>query len=395
MTLSELTYEHLKDLKSSAYVYSESQIRKQIQKLRQGLPEAVYIFYSLKANAHPRILSVCQKESLGADVASLQELNAAMKAGFSADNIEFTGPGKNYETLKVAIENQVRFLVVESIEELHLLEQVAAELSRNISICVRLHPSLYFSPQGREIRGHSSQFGIDEEKMPQFFEELKKCPHVSLQGFHVYTQSQILEASILLKNFVAAFESMVRCAEIGQCPLQMINLGGGFGVEYYDGQKELDLNLLRTGFVALTEKVLQHPLLKHAQIYVEAGRFLTAPAGVYIAQVQYLKESRGKKIAILDGGFSQNMAVCGVGQLLRKNYKIKTLSQKTSLESEHVTLAGPSCYSLDVLANDVALPPLQRGDFVIFENCGSYGPSFSPQSFLGLPSAQEIFLEDL
>lgn len=395
MTFADLTYEHLRDLKSSAYVYSKSRLLEQIQKLRQGLPEKVKIFYSLKANAHPRILSIFQKATLGADVASSNELEAALKAGFPAEMIEFTGPGKSYETLRTAVENRVRFLVVESVGELHTVEQVASDLHTNISVCLRIHPSYYHSPQGREIRGQSSQFGIDEEKVSLFFDELKKCSRVSLQGFHIYTQSQILDPSILLKNFTAAYESVVRCAEIGQRPLQTINLGGGFGVDYYEGQQGLHLDPLRKGFEELAEKVADHQLLEKAQVYVETGRFLTAPAGVYIARVQYLKESRGTKIAILDGGFSQNMAVCGVGQLLRKNYKIKVISQRPSVVSEKITLAGPSCYSLDILASDVVLPLLECGDFVVFENCGSYGPSFSPQNFLGLPPAQEIFLEDL
>jgi diaminopimelate decarboxylase len=394
-TLDHLKFEDLRNLNSAAYIYSDQMLFQRIELLKKALPQEIGIFYSLKANSNRRLLSRIQSESLGADVASLSELEAALKCGFPPERIELTGPGKDPELLRGALENQIGALVIESIEELLLLEQLASESGQKISVCVRVHPARYYSLQGREILFQSSQFGIDEEQMELFFTTLQSCPSISLRGFHIYTLSQILDGSLLMRNFEAAFESVLRCLKHYPFPIQMISLGGGFGIDYYEGQAPLDLAVLRRGFEQILSRTQSHPSLLQVKICVESGRFLAGPAGVYVAQVQFVKESRGKKIAILNGGFNQNMAVCGVGQLLRKNYKLKALCQGGAAALEVVTLAGPSCYSLDVLAQEVLLPKLQRGDFIVFENCGSYGASFSPQNFLGLPASQDIFFEDL
>lgn len=395
MTFADLTYEKIRTLNSAAYIYSENVLRQRIETLRQALPSAMGIYYSLKANSNERLLSQIRRESLGVDVASSKELEMALKCGFSAESIELTGPGKTSDLLHLALQHQVGSMVVESVDELLLLARLASEVGTKISICVRINPTLCYSPQGREMKNQASQFGIDEEQMPNFFSTLESCPSISLSGFHIYTQSQLLDSSVLTKNFEAAFDSALRCLGIYGSPLSVVHLGGGFGIEYFEGQKGLELESLRGGLELILARAKEHPLLQSARICVESGRFLSGPAGVYVSQVQYLKHSGGKKIAVLNGGFSQNMAVCGMGQLLRRNYKLKVLGPSLSETSEVVTLAGPSCYSLDILAQDVNLPLLQKGDFIVFQNCGSYGASFSPQNFLGLPLSQEIFLEDL
>lgn len=395
MTLFELNHEKLSQLKVPAYIFSKAALSHQVQSLRAALPKEIKFLYSFKANSQERVISLLHAEGAGADVASRDELRAALDVGFPSRDIEFTGPGKSREALLLAIQSRVASIVVESVDELLLINQLGEELQTQACISVRVNPDLYFSAAGKAQRRAGSQFGIDEEQLAEFFVIQKKCQYVKLVGVHIFSQSQILDQDILLQNFSAAMDTAIRASRWSSEPLAKVNLGGGFGVPYYQGQDSLCLDRLQSGLSEILERGRGEDFLRQAQFYVESGRYLAGPAGIYVAQVLYKKKSRGKNIVILSGGFSHNMAVCGFGQLIRKNYKVHTIQHRVEEKKELVTLVGPSCYSLDNLANDIELPRLSIGDYVCFENCGSYGASFSPGKFLSFESASEYFVEDL
>ncbi|NUN05933.1 MAG: alanine racemase [Bdellovibrio sp.] len=393
--MKNLSYQKLQTLQTPTYLYSEEVLRAQVKALRESLPEEMGIFYSFKANSHERLAKVLQSEGVGADVASVNELKVALRAQFKSEHIEFTGPGKSEEALRLAIHSRIASIVVESVEELLLINQISTELKIVTSISLRVNPELSVSATGKKLNKQSSQFGVDEDQAPEFFAILKKCSHVKLVGLHVFSQSQILSGQILEQNFALTMAAILRlCVHLTQ-PLDMVNLGGGFGIPYYEGQSSLQMTSLKSALVQILTEARKESVLQAAKFFVESGRFIAGPAGVYAAPVLYTKESQGKRFVVLGGGFSHNMAVCGVGQILRRNYKTQVFQKQKDTSLETVTLVGPSCYALDTLAVDLALSRLVRGDWVIFENCGSYGASFSPMNFLSFAPAQERFIEDL
>lgn len=393
--MKNLSYQKLQTLPGPGYLYSEEALQAQVKTLKESLPQEMGVFYSLKANANERLLKGLQAQGVAADVASLNELKAALRASFSPTDIEFTGPGKSEEALRLAIQSKIASIVVESVEELLLINQISSELKTTTSVSLRVNPEITLSSLGKSLHKQSSQFGVDEDQAPEFFIILKKCSHVKLVGLHIFSHSQILNGQILAQNFAATMDTVLRVSQHLSEPLTMVNIGGGFGIPYYEGQSALDITSLKSALAQILARAQSEPVLKAAKFFVESGRFIVGPTGVYAAQVLYTKESQGKKFVVLAGGFSHNMAVCGVGQLLRKNYKTQVLQRQPQSTLETVTLVGPSCYALDTLGVDVQLPKLQRGDWVVFENCGSYGAAFSPMNFLSFEPAKEYFIEEL
>lgn len=374
------------NLKTPAYIYSGKALKAQYLKLRNALPEEMAIYYSLKANAHPALLKTLNSLSCRADVASLKELNSAMEAGFEGKFIEFTGPAKSTEALTVAVRNNVHPIIAESLSEIQKINEIAINLGKKAAVSLRINPL-------ERTDTDFSQFGIEESQCQSILTFIESCPNIDLIGLHVFTQSQLLNTDKLLKNFSIAFEALQRVASHCRKPLRIVNIGGGFGIPYFENTSELDLSPVKSFFEKILSRMKMNSILSEAELCIETGRFLAGPSGHFIAKVMDKKTSGKKTIVILDGGFSQNMAICGFGQLIRKNYQIEVLN-KASDVLEVVTLAGPSCYSQDISGMDVSLPVLVAGDHVLFKNCGSYGQSYSPADFLGLPRAEEYFMDD-
>ena len=377
------------------YVYDLNLLSERYRFLKAALPSEFQILYSMKANPHHDILKRLKSEGAWVDICSAGEFQRAKEAGFLSTQMSFVGPGKTRKELELCVAENV-FCVVESYEELLQLSQIANSQGRQQKVCLRINPSEYLNHQGRQIRQVPSQFGLDEEQA--FALARESVPGVKVIGLHFFLHSQFLNSSILVKNFCGFTEMACRFqSELGR-PLEILNFGGGFGVPYFPDQQALDLEVLKMGWAEIMTDSVQRELFD-AQFFVETGRFLCAPAGLFVTEVLYKKHSRGQTYLICDGGWTQHLAATGVGQLVRRNFPVTVLKRQqdqfqisNETKTETVTIAGPSCYSMDVLGSAVCLPVVEVGDLLCFHFSGAYGPSFSPQEFLSRPMAQEIFL---
>lgn len=393
MLETKLNFEQLQNYKIPAYFYSEDLLAKQYLALKNSLPHDFGIYYSMKANSNLDVVQCLKGLGAFADVASFRELQMALQCGYLGKEIEFTGPGKSKEALQLAIENNLASIVIESLQELELINAIAEDLEKRANISIRINPKKFYAQNGKLIDSSSTQFGLDEESLPAFHDKLKQMVHVDCVGLHVFTQSQFLNAQLLIQNFKSTFEIAKQFTKDLHQPLAIVNLGGGFGISYYKEDQFLDLTILKAGLADMFNSVSHLPEFTNTKFFVESGRYLAGPAGIYVAKVLYTKISRRKHFAILNGGFSHNMAACGFGQFIRRNFCISTVQKNRATENETVSLAGPSCYSLDILATDVELPRLAPGDFVVVHNSGAYGAQFSPSQFLQFEPAAEYFLK--
>ena len=173
--------------------------------------------------------------------------------------------------------------------------------------------------------------------------------------------------------------------------MQLLNLGGGFGIPYFPGDLPLDITSIGENLEQLCVKAKK--ALPEATLALELGRYLVGEAGVYVCQVIDKKVSRGQIFLITDGGMHQHLAASGnFGQVIRKNYPVVIGNKMTNKEKEVVSIVGRLCTPLDLLADKMELPKAEVGDLIVILQSGAYGLTASPTAFLSHPAPKEILV---
>ncbi|MCH9765729.1 MAG: type III PLP-dependent enzyme, partial [Alphaproteobacteria bacterium] len=183
-------------------------------------------------------------------------------------------------------------------------------------------------------------------------------------------------------------------AELADCALATIDLGGGLGVPYFDGDTALDLEALKVGINALKKQQASDARIARARVIVEPGRFLTASAGVYLMQVRVNKTSRGQRFIICDGGMHHHLAASGnLGQVIKRDYPIVAATKIGASMQGEAVVSGPLCTPLDTVGRKTNLPAMAAGDLVAILQSGAYGLTASPVGFLSHPIAKEVLID--
>ena len=177
--------------------------------------------------------------------------------------------------------------------------------------------------------------------------------------------------------------------------LTTIDLGGGLGIPYHSGDRSLDLDAVTAAIPDLTALMRSEPLLADARIIVEPGRFLVAESGLYVSEINAVKQSRGVRFLVLEGGMNHHLAASGnLGQVIKRNYPVVAPARMAEAADRPATVVGPLCTPLDTLARDTGLPALAAGDLVAVLQSGAYGLTASPVNFLSHPSPAEALVEN-
>ncbi|RMG38023.1 MAG: pyridoxal-dependent decarboxylase, exosortase A system-associated [Gammaproteobacteria bacterium] len=371
------------------YLYDGRLITERVAALRSALPDGISLHYAVKANPMPELVKLLATLVDGMDVASADELERALATGLADTDISFAGPGKRDEELVLALQSGV-LLVVESEGELGRLLRIADQLGKTPPIALRINPAFRLRASGMHMGGGPSPFGIDEERIPTLLREIATLP-VDLMGFHVFAGSQNLSAEYLIAAQTAIFERIQRLLPDFPGELRWLNIGGGLGIPYFPGERPLELAPLAEALA--THQEMLRRLAPNCELVMELGRYLVGEAGVYVARIVDRKQSRGKVYLVTDGGMHQHLAASGnLGQVLRRNYPVIAPEYMDRPAEEKVTIVGPLCTPLDVLATDIEMPRLQVGDLVAVLQSGAYGYSASPLGFLGHPPPVERLL---
>jgi diaminopimelate decarboxylase len=174
-----------------------------------------------------------------------------------------------------------------------------------------------------------------------------------------------------------------------------VDFGGGLGIPYFASDRELDIEGLRDDLAKLMAEYGREPWLAGTRYILEPGRYVVGEAGVYVARINDIKVSRGRKYLILDGGMNHHLAASGnLGQVIKRNFPIAILNKLDRPSAEAVDVVGPLCTPLDTLAKDLEVPAAQVGDLVGILQSGAYARTASPLGFLGHPSPPEVWVEE-
>ncbi len=368
-----------------AFVYDPAIVAGQVARFRAAFP-AVDLHYAIKANPHPAWLAAVAPMVDGLDVASRGELAKAL-AVKPAAAISFAGPGKRDAELEAAIDAGAT-LNLESEGEGDRALAIGDRLGIRPRVAVRVNPDVELKGSGMKMGGRPSPFGIDAVRVPALVRHLV-ATGADWRGFHIYAGSQALDVDAIADTQAATLALAARLAEeAGHAP-PLVNLGGGFGVPYFAGDRVLDVEAIgvRLG-TALQDRAA---ILAYSRFAIELGRWLVAEAGVYLARIVDRKESGGETFLILDGGLNHQLAASGnFGTVVRRNYPLAVAHRMGEAPTETVSVVGPLCTPLDRLGDRVALPRAEVGDLIAVFLAGAYGASASPAGFLGHPPAAEF-----
>ena len=374
------------------YAYDGQLISQRVAQLRAALPASIRLHYAIKANPLPALVKHLAGLVDGLDVASGGELQTALASGAKPHEISFAGPGKSLEELAQAVKAGI-LINLESFREVAELARIREETGGTARVAVRINPDFELKSSGMKMGGGPKPFGVDAEQVPNLLKAIERSG-LAFEGFHLFAGAQNLKSEAIVEAQCQSYELMRRLSQDAPSPVLSLNLGGGFGIPYFPGEQPLDIAPIGANLAALAERARTD--FPQAQLIIELGRYLVGEAGIYVAQIVDRKVSRGHTFLITNGGLHQHLAASGnFGQVLRKNYPVaigNRMGSENNENRENVSIVGPLCTPLDLLADRMDLPVAEIGDLVVVFQSGAYGLTASPQAFLGHPACVEVLV---
>ena len=372
------------------FAYDRALIRERVELLRAVLPADIELGYAVKANPMPAVVGHLRGLVDSFDVASAAEMLVALDTGMPADRVSFAGPGKTPAELSQAVAAGVT-IEMESHTEAERIAMIGERLGVRPRVAVRVNPDFQVKRSGMRMGGGPQQFGIDAEKVPALLHELHHSD-LELLGFHIFAGSQNLDAEILCDAQRKTVDLALRLADAAPAPVRYLNLGGGFGIPYFERDRPLDLDAIGANLERLLDERIRRQL-PDARVAIELGRYMVGEAGFYVTRVVDRKESRGKTFLVVDGGMHHQLAASGnFGQAIRRNFPVAIANRRDDHATETVSVVGCLCTPLDVLADGVSVPVSDVGDLVVVFQAGAYGLTASPTAFLSHPAPVEVLV---
>jgi len=375
--------------KTPFYAYDRQRLTDRVALLRQHLPAEIHLHYAMKANPMPAVVQHMARLVDGLDVASVGEMKVALDTSMPPAEISFAGPGKSDSELSCAIAAGI-VLNMESEQEMERITILGDYLGVRPKVAVRVNPDFELKSSSMKMGGGPKQFGVDAERVPAMLARLGKLA-LDFEGFHIFSGSQNLRVAALQEAHEKTFQLGITLAKHAPVPVRMLNIGGGFGTPYFPGDEALDIAAVGENLRRFMPEVRQ--ALPEARIVIELGRYLVAEAGIYVCRVLERKESRGQIFLITDGGLHHHLAASGnFGQVIRKNYPVVVGNRVQGTEREVVSVVGPLCTPLDLLADRMEMSRAEVDDLIVVFQSGAYGLTASPTAFLGHPPPMEVLV---
>ena len=371
------------------YAYDRALLSARVAHLRSHLPAGLALHYSIKANPMPALVQHMAGLVDGLDVASGGEMKVALDTGMAAARISFAGPGKSEAELSQALAAGV-CVNIESEREIRLLAGLSQAAGIAAKVVLRVNPDFELRSSGMKMGGGAKQFGIDAEEVPAML-ALAHAAGLDVLGFQIFSGSQSLKADAIMEAQSSTLALALRLAAGAKDPVRQLNIGGGFGIPYFPGERALDIAPIGAHLAQLQRQAAA--ALPQAQLAIELGRYLVGEAGVYVARVIDRKVSRGQVFLVTDGGLHHHLAASGnFGQVIRKNYPVAVGSRMAGPTDAPAYVVGPLCTPLDLLADKMDLAHAEVGDLVVVFQSGAYGLTASPANFLSHPAAPEVLV---
>ena len=354
----------LKKNKTPFYIYSENQIAFNFLRFANTFKKTnPLICFAAKSNSNLNILKILGRLGAGADVVSGGELLKALKAGIKPNKIVFSGVGKTGEELKIAINKKILLINCESESEAKLVNNLAKKLRKKVSIGFRLNPNVDAKTHKNISTGKAeNKFGLSIKNFKVFLKTIKSLKNIKLDALSVHIGSQILNDTPFRKTL----NVMSKLIEELKLNLKYVDLGGGFGINYTDKEKPINLSSYSKLVHNFSKKL-------NCKIIFEPGRSIIGNTGLLISKIQFIKKGANKNFIILDAGMNDFMRPA----LYEAFHKIIPISKKLSRMNGKIEFVGPICESTCKFGVYKNYPKVNENEFVAITNVGAYGSSLS------------------
>ena len=357
--------EDLKKQDTPCYYYDLQLLRRTLTSLNAeiaGWP--YYVHYAVKANANPLLLNEIRQAGLGVDCVSGWEVQRVVENGFSPEKIVFAGVGKTDKEINYALDNDIFCFNVESLPELEVIDQLAAQKGKVAKVAIRINPNIDAHTHKYITTGlNENKFGITLDMLDGVINRALELKNVSLEGIHFHIGSQLTDMSPY-KMLCDTINELLTNLESKGVNLKIVNVGGGLGIDY-DNPDEHEVPDF-AGFFSIFKTGLQ--LRQGQQLHFELGRSIVAQCGALITRVTFVKEAKVKKFAIVDAGMSDLIRPA----LYQAHHKIQNLTGYDNVTCRY-DVVGPICESSDCFGEDELLPKVTRGDLLAIRSAGAYG----------------------
>ena len=363
------------------YIYSRATLERHWHAFDSALGDHPHLIcYAVKANSNIGILNVMAKLGSGFDIVSQGELERVLEAGGESSKVVFSGVAKSRAEIMRALEVGIRCFNVESVAELHHINQIAGEMGKIAPISLRVNPDVdahthpYISTGLKE-----NKFGVSVDEAREVYKLAATLPHVRITGMDCHIGSQLTE----LQPFLDATDRLIRLIEQLQedgITLKHLDLGGGLGVTYTDETPPHPSDYA----AALLNKLKGYENLK---IILEPGRAIAANAGILVAKVQYLKSNESRNFAITDTGMNDMIRPA----LYEAYMNIIEIDRTLEREKAIYDVVGPVCETSDFLGKQRELA-IAEGDYIAQRSAGAYGASMS-SNYNSRPRTAEVLVD--
>lgn len=366
-----LRTDHIKEVihrfSSSFYFYDLDQFEAHIKSIKETLHPDIKVWYATKANPMSEILRILIQNGFGVDVASMGELQQARSAGVTAQNLIATGPAKTKSYLASLMQADVKAVVIESINQLKDLNDLAGKLGRTQDILLRVQLDW---PGEKGILGGSAitPFGLGVNDWKEI--SLHEYPNLNVLGLHCFQWGNVLEISKLQEVWDFTISECRKLANDMKIDLKVLDLGGGLGLSYKD-ERELHFKEVHELLLSLKEKYELN------EIWLELGRFSIGKFGSYFTRVVDVKTVRGKNLIVTEGGINHMARPA----LVNESFPCDAFMVEGE-KAKRFTVHGPLCTALDTLGEYDFPETIKPGDWIEFKRAGAYGFSESMPYFL-------------
>ena len=377
-------------------VYDVAQIRKQFNALKQAFVAGQVdyaISYASKAFTSIAIYQVINELGGHIDVVSGGELYTALKAGFPTEEISFHGNNKTKDELLMAVENNVGVIILDNFHEIELLKQVLHETNKKVQVMLRITPGVSAHTHEYDQTGQEdSKFGFDVRsgQAEKAFLQVKAEEQMELIGLHAHIGSQILETEGFNLEVEKLMQLVQEWKQKYDYQLQVLNLGGGFGIRYTAKDRVIGLGTFVEQIIASVRTLAEQYQLNVPAIWVEPGRSIVGEAGYSLYTVGSRKDVPGlTPYVTVDGGMGDNIRPA----LYQAEYEALVAKRPAAEPVEKVHLAGRYCESGDILIDQACLPKTKPGDVIAVLATGAYGYSMA-SNYNRVPRPAVVFAEN-